>query len=367
MKSFFGPIWALTRANLLRFFRDKTYIFFIFLLPVMFLFVFGMLYRNDFSGFSVAIFDESGTGFGASMVEKLMHEDGVLERVDVEDREDADQQLVRGGVLAIIVLPEGFGELNEMGVPSGEIEVIYNMGRAEAGNVIISMLEAITTEMSNQMVGHVPSLTVRAEADGYEGLSMFDYVFAGLLGYTVMSIGMMGLAFMIPTDKGAGTTRRLRATSVRPVQLIMGYASTFLVLGVLNLALMIVLGLVVFDFNMRGGWVDLGLFLALSTFMMMGIGLLIGGVAKNEAQANAAANLAMFPMMFLSGVFFPLFMLPEVVQAISQFIPLTPIVEGIQLISTEGFGLLEILPQIGIVGLWIVGIYLLASKLFRWE
>ncbi len=101
--------------------------------------------------------------------------------------------------------------------------------------------------------------------------------------------------------------------------------------------------------------------------MMLGFGLFVGGWARNEAQASALANLIMFPMMFLSGVFFPMFMMPGFIQVISRFIPLTPVVDGIRLIITENYSLIQVLPQLGVVVGWGVIIYFIAIKSFRWE
>ena len=71
--------------------------------------------------------------------------------------------------------------------------------------------------------------------------------------------------------------------------------------------------------------------------------------------------------MFLSGTFFPRFLMREWLQKISAFIPLTPIVDGIRLIATEGKHLWEIGPQLGLIGIWFIVIYAIAFKVFRWE
>ena len=101
--------------------------------------------------------------------------------------------------------------------------------------------------------------------------------------------------------------------------------------------------------------------------MMVGLGLLIGGWAKNENQSAPLSNLISFPMMFLSGAFFPAFLFPEWLRGVTQFIPMTSVVDGFRLIMTEQASLIEVLPQIGAVAAWVVVIYIVAVKLFRWE
>jgi ABC-2 type transport system permease protein len=72
-------------------------------------------------------------------------------------------------------------------------------------------------------------------------------------------------------------------------------------------------------------------------------------------------------MMFLSGVFFPTFLMPEFLQTITRFIPLTAVIDAFRLIITENASLLDLLPEIGIILGWMVVIYALAFKVFRWE
>ncbi len=71
--------------------------------------------------------------------------------------------------------------------------------------------------------------------------------------------------------------------------------------------------------------------------------------------------------MFLSGVFFPVFLMPEILQNITRFIPLTPIIDSIRLVITENASLLDLGPELGIMIGWTIVIYLIAFKLFSWE
>jgi len=72
-------------------------------------------------------------------------------------------------------------------------------------------------------------------------------------------------------------------------------------------------------------------------------------------------------MMFLSGTFFPRYAMPQWLQHISAYLPLTPIIDGVRMIATEGEHLTQIGPQIGLTLLWAVVIYAVAFRVFRWE
>jgi ABC-2 type transporter len=180
-------------------------------------------------------------------------------------------------------------------------------------------------------------------------------------------MGIFGLANQMPAEKQRGSYRRLRAAPFTSGQLIIAMAIHYTIISLLSLTMMIVVGMLLFQFNMRGDWGLFVLMAVLAAFMMVGLGLLIGGWAKNENQSAPLTNLLSFPMMFLSGAFFPLYMFPEWLRGVAQFIPMTPITDGFRLIMTEHASLIEVLPQIGAVAAWVVVIYIAAIKLFRWE
>jgi ABC-2 type transport system permease protein len=139
------------------------------------------------------------------------------------------------------------------------------------------------------------------------------------------------------------------------------------VIGLVSLAIMFAVAILVFHLHVVGNWFELAAFLVFGIITILGIGLALGGWAKNERQAAPLSNIIVFPMMFLSGTFFPRFLMPDWLQQISAFLPLTPIIDGIRLIATEGKHFIDILPQIGLIGAWLVIIYAIAFRVFRWE
>ena len=78
-------------------------------------------------------------------------------------------------------------------------------------------------------------------------------------------------------------------------------------------------------------------------------------------------NLVSFPMMFLSGTFFPTFLMPLWLQHIAKFLPLTPVIDGLRAIISQGKSLVELGPQLALMGVWIIVIYVISFTVFRWE
>lgn len=369
MDGYFVAIKALTKAYILRFFRDKTAMFFTFLFPLLFLFVFGSLYANDNSSinFNVALFNRSDSEFARQFDDKLRESEVFTVNEDIKTFEDARERMGRGEIDTIIELPAGFGTTNGRQIPTGSVSVFYSESSPQSGQTIAAVMEGFLDEINKQLGQPEPPLTVTQKSTAIASLSMFDYVFAGLIGFSILSLGIFGLANQMPAEKKTGTFRRLRASPIKKSQLIFANMIYYMLVGIISVVLMFVVALLVFDFSMQGNWLYLSIFVVLGILVMFGFGLAIGGWAKNENQSAALTNIVAFPLMFLSGVFFPRFLMPEWLQGITGYLPLTPIIDGLRMIMTEAKTLIDLGPELALMGVWMVAVYSIAIKVFRWE
>lgn len=372
MKKYWTGVFGQVRAQQKRFVRDKMSLFFTFLFPLIFLLVFGSIFNNQSTSFDIAIINNSQTEFAKSFVKgaKDNAKDSILKIKDVKDMNEAHEKMKRSELNGIIELPSDFGEVKGEGKdarPTGTINVLYAKGSEQTGSALTAVMSQIANEINKAMGQPEAPLKAAGKAVGDEQLKEFDYTFTGLLGFSLMSMGIFGLANQMPAEKQRGSYRRLRAAPFTSGQLIISMAIHYIIISLLSLTMMVIVGMLLFHFNMRGDWLLLSLMSVISAMMMVGLGLLIGGWAKNENQSAPLSNLISFPMMFLSGAFFPAFLFPEWLRGVTQFIPMTPVVDGFRLIMTEQASLIEVLPQIGAVAAWTLVIYIAAIKLFRWE
>ena len=368
MKRNAGAVLALAVAYWLRMWRDKTALFFVFLFPLIFLFVFGSL--NSTSGdvnFKIALLNKSDTAFAKEFVEKSKTSETLEVNESITTFDDARERMGRGEIDSIIELPKEFGQPNQQGVPSGAMIVYYQESSPQAGQAIAAVMEDILGGINRSLGQPEPPLTVESKSTETANLTAFDYVFSGLLGFSLLSLGIFGLANSMPAEKKTGAFRRLRAAPIGSGHLIFANLLYYLVIGLLSVLTMILVGLFVYGFDMRGDWLTLGVYIVIGLILMIGFGLAIGGWAKNENQSAPLTNIVAFPMMFLSGAFFPRFLMPEWLQDITHFLPLTPVIDGIRLIMTEGKTLLDLGAELAIIGVWIVVVYIVAIRIFRWE
>lgn len=362
------PITTFARIDVKRLFRDKVGIFFVFIFPLIFLFVFGGLFGgNDDVSFKVALLNQSNSEFATQFVEDAKANKVLNIDEQVTTLDQAKEKMNRGQIEATIILPADFGEVQNGAYPSGKAEVLYDQNNEQAGQTLGSILENIFVSINAQFVQNETPFNVTTTSTATKGQTRFDYTFAGLLGFTILSLGIFGPTTVFPRLKEKGVLRRYHTTTLKVWQYFTANVMSNAFVGILSIATMFIAALLFFNLTMRGDYVSLIAVVIIGVTMLFGIGLAVGGWARNENQAAPLANLITFPMMFLSGVFFPTFLMPVWLQDITKYIPLTPVIDSFRLVITEGRTLFELGPQLAVIGVWTVVIYIIAFRVFRWE
>jgi ABC-2 type transport system permease protein len=362
-------VWAFFIVNIKRLFRDKTALFFTFLFPLIFLFVFGSLNSGNKSvSFNIAVINDSQSVIAKQFVTQLDKQKTFKVNKTVTNFSAANEKMSRGELDATIELPKTFGDQPaDQSHPAGQVVVHYTQNNQSAAQTLTTVLQAELEGINSKVVRSETPFTVISKQNNQRSLSAFDYTFTGLLGFAVLGSGIFGPINVFPELKKMGILRRLHTTPLRVWQYFLSVMLGNAVVGLMSLAVMFIVAILVFHLKVVGNYFSLAAFLAIGIISILGIGLAIGGWAKNERQAAPLANIIVFPMMFLSGTFFPRFLMPHWLQNITTFMPLTPVIDGARLIATEGKSLLDLGPQIAVMGVWIVIVYFIAFRLFRWE
>jgi len=359
-------VWIFFRINLRRVFRDRLALFFTFLFPLIFLFVFGSLSHNSSISLNIAVINESQTSFAKQFVTTLGKSKVVKVNKEVKTFSDANQRMGRGEVDATVELPPSFGVAKD-GLPSGNAVVHYTQNSEQAAQTLVSVLQAAVQGINAKLVTDRTPFTVSSKQTNVHSLSAFDYTFTGLLGFSILGAGIFGPMNVFPELKKMGILRRLHTTPLRVWQYFLSTMMGQAVTGLLSIGVMFTVARAVFGLKPVGNVVQFGLFAGLGIVLVLGIGLAIGGWAKNERQAAPLGNIIVFPMMFLTGVFFPRFLMPQWLQSITTYMPLTPVIDGARMILTEGKTLFDLGPQLAVMAVWFVIIYAIAFRVFRWE
>ena len=357
-----------TKINIKRFFRDRLAIFFAVLFPLIFLIVFGFLVNgNNNISFNVAIINHSSSLASRQFITGLKSNKVFKINQTVQSLTVAQHDMIYNKIDATIVLNKDFGQIKNH-IPTGKVKVLYTENSSLAAQTISSLINStVVKNLNNHLVKSSKPFIVLPQKLNYHSLTTFDYTFAGILGFSIIGIGIFSQIEIFPELKKQGVLRRLHTTPIKVWQYFLATMLSQALIGIIAIAIQFVAAVLFFNLQINGNLLEILIFTVFSIFMILGIGLAIGGWAKNERQAAPLANIIIFPMLFLSGTFFPQFEMPIWLQRISSFLPLTPVINGLRLLTTAGKNLTQIGPEIGLIFVWFVIIYAIAFRVFNWE
>ncbi|WP_395141744.1 ABC transporter permease [Armatimonas sp.] len=198
----------------------------------------------------------------------------------------------------------------------------------------------------------------------------------GKAGATHVFIGMgvQGLLFFaidfaigMVRDRRLGLWKRLRAAPISRLMLLGSRWISSTLIGLVVLSAVLAFGAMLYGIRVSGSVVGFLLLAVASSLMVAAFGMLIAALGRTEGQCRAFAVPAVLTMSFLGGAWIPTFMMPAWVQPISQFLPTRWAVDGFDLVTWRGLGLVDMLPSLGVVLIFAFVFAGFALARFRWE
>jgi ABC-2 type transport system permease protein len=197
-----------------------------------------------------------------------------------------------------------------------------------------------------------------------------DFVLPGQLGFSLLSAGVFGVAFLFYNLRQTLVLKRFFATPVSRPTIIIGEGLGRVVFQLLTAIVILSVGHFAFDFTLVNGWVTFSEMLLLSLLglvVFMGFGFIVSGLARSESAIPPFSNLVTLPQFLLAGTFFPVENFPTWLQPICRVLPLTHLNEAMRNVAFEGAHITDCGTEIGYLMLWGVGVYAVAIRVFRWE
>ncbi|MCW4034220.1 MAG: ABC transporter permease, partial [Candidatus Bathyarchaeota archaeon] len=164
----------------------------------------------------------------------------------------------------------------------------------------------------------------------------FTFVAPGIMAMTVMMSVMTGLPAAISQEREVGTLDGMMVAPINRLSVILGKTLAQMARGILQGVLILVLAMTLFDVTVQGSIILVFGLLLLGVFSFVGLGVVLTSFAKDQETAVMLMTTIMFPMMFLSGVFFPIEQMPWFMQTISQFLPLTYVADALRKVMVLG-------------------------------
>jgi ABC-2 type transport system permease protein len=190
---------------------------------------------------------------------------------------------------------------------------------------------------------------------------------AGMIGYGVASTAFAGLAITMVIRRETGVLKRIRSTPLPPATYLVAVLVSTFVTFVIETALIILIGRVLFDVAVPDRLFSLLAVLVLGALAFASLGLALTGVVRSAEGSSAVVNFVYLPMAIVSGTFFSTGSYPQFLRAIADVLPLTYFTKLTRDVMIRNHHVWSDLSSIGVVALWGVVGLLVAVRVFRWQ
>ena len=411
MKSFLSML----NAGFKEFARDRMAMFWTLAFPIMFILIFGVLFSDQESGaypVGVVLEDENdqvALGFYC-MYEMADREDGDDPPISSDDlqlctpwfeqaqamgftgadipseaaessqlplyihRGTLDEELEKlgnGDRQAVIVFPSGFGEQVSQGLAGGDamanVQIHYDPSQTTSAQIITSIISSLLDAYDRQLSGTQPLISADLRTTTTDQFSYIDFFVPGVIAVSLMQLGLFG-ALTLVSLRERKILKRLGATPLPRRTLVLSQVVLRLGIAVLQTVVILVFGILVFGVQLGNQIPLMVAFILLGGLTFVAMGYMVAALARTEAAGNAIVQVLQFPMMFLSGVYFPTDFAPDWLQPVIRVMPLTYLGDALRQVMVEGSSKLFPLSLDALVlGGWLAVSLFVAFRFFRWE
>lgn len=363
-------------ATIREFVRDRTALFWTLAFPVMFIIIFGIIFSgNDDISFDIGVVNEDGTG-GERLVAGFKAIDAF--KIKTGARDEELKALKDGDRSAVIIIPAGTGAalasyspgLTGGGSESVQamLDVYYDPADQNTSQIVLNIVDKVVAGMNEGMTGIKPALAVRSEKVTTNDLSSIDYLLPGILAMSLMQMGLFGTAAPLVSLREKGVLRRMGATPLPKKTMLASQIAFRLTMALVQTGVIIVIGAALFDVSIVYSNIlsIIGVML-LGAAMFISLGYFISGLAKTEQAVEGLVSLPNFIFMFLSGIFFPVEMMPGWIRPLVDIIPLTYLGDALRATMIDAGTYFSMTRSIGIMVAWLLVCGVLALRFFHWE
>lgn len=359
-----GQILRYTVMLMRAYTRDRTALFFGFFFPLIFMTLFGVLNLGAFGRVNLGIADNARNADSQAFIGAFSKIDTLRVTAGTVDGELSAMQ--KGDRDLVLVIPSDFRIAPARpGSAVPTLTLYQNTGRPEQASVGAAILAQAIDQLSFAVTQTAPVVAVRREEVAGRNLRYVDFLTPGVLGMTIMQLGISSVAFAFVVDRQRGVIRRIMATPISRRNYLAAHVLQRLVLAVLQVLVLLAVAIVGFHVTVVGSMADLLVVAVLGAVLFLCLGFAVTGVVATENAVPPVTQLVTLPQLFLSGVFFSKDAAPPFLRPIANVLPLTFLNDALRDVSTAGASLADVRGSLAGIAVWIVVSFVLAFRFFR--
>ena len=368
----FSRIMAVLHKEFTQLLRDRLTYAMMLGIPVIQLLLFGYAINSDPKQLPTAVLVQDQGQFSRSVLSSLRNSDYF--RIDHVARSPAEMdELIESGTVQFAVTIPGDFTRRVVRRDKPQILVEADASDPAATGPATSALAALPSEaLKHDLEGVIapgeagaqPFEVVIQRRYNPEGITSYNIV-PGLLGIVLSMTLVMMTALGVTRESERGTMETLLATPLRPLEVMIGKLTPYVMVGTVQATVIITVARLLFGVPMAGGWAALVLGLMLFIIGSLSLGFLISTLARNQLQAMQMSFFYMLPSILLSGFLFPFRGMPDWAQWLGTVIPVTHILRVVRGAMLKGVGITEAAPSLLALLLFVVLVAGIAVKKYR--
>jgi ABC-2 type transport system permease protein len=359
-------LWAITKASFLGIFANPSAIIFSILFPFIFILIFGAFGSDGPPRYRIALAPGSDI---TNIFLDSVRSNPQVRIVTYTDTGLQNKDLIRGrltGVLSVKEIPDSSQS------PRFDVHVQTTSASNNTIGAFMQVLDYVKLKYELAVSGTNQEHIIIGEPDKREvrPYRAIDFILPGQLGFSILFSTLFGIAFAFFVLREQLVLKRFYASPVNRVNILLGIGMSRLFFQLMNVIVLILVGHFFMNFTLQHGIVtviNMLLVTIIMLFLLMGVGLIFSSIVKSDTSIPLLINLFGFPQMMLSGTFFPIEVFPKWLQEICRILPLTQFNDAMRKIAFEGLGIFDCWREIGILGIWMAVIYVIAVKVLKWE
>jgi ABC-2 type transport system permease protein len=369
-----SKILCIIKKELTQFRRDRRMFMVTFIAPVVQLVLLGYAANFDVKHLPAVVCDLDRTAASRELVAQFAHTEYFDFVGRLDDARRVDQYINHGQAILALVIPAGFGELVRGG-KTARLQLMVDGSDANAAATGLNYASLITLRYAQNILveklatrpGMAP-VQIRAVPRVWYNpeLKSRNFMVPGILALLLLVMTMMLTSLAIVKEKEMGTLEQLMVTPIRPYQLVLGKLAPFVMIGIIDIVLVILVATFWFGLPVKGSVFLLGGLCVVFLLSTLGLGIFISTVSRNQQQAMLiSVFFAIFPMIILSGFVFPIENMPRVIQYGTYILPLRYFFVIVRGIFQKGVGLEVLWDQALVLLLFGVAIFVLSALRFK--
>ena len=360
---------ALTLANLRSFTRDRAALFWTLAFPVLFVILFGTIFSGGGSDYELGWVDQDHSAPSIAL-RQAFADNAPVELTD-GTFEESKARMLDGDVDGIVVIPSGLSAAIDA-ARAGEhpapvaISVITDPSRSNTSQALQQIATGLVMAANLQLSGATPILTVDPESLQTGQLNSVSFFVPSILAMALMQLGIFA-AIPLVQQREKLILKRLNATPLPRWTLVGSNVIVRLLIAVAQTVIIVGIGIVILGVEVVGNWAVIAGFVVLGAVTFTSIGYVIASFARTEEAANGMTSIVQFPLMFLSGIFFPLEVMPDWLRGVATFMPLTYLGDALRQTMVGGAPFVPLGLDVLILAGWLVVTLGISARFFRWQ